>query len=150
MGDTTQYQPIITVLAVLASAVSIAYTTYRYNSSPAKRDLVDLYEKQIDALREEKAEFDEKYHEIRSQLAAMNLELSKKIENLTGQLQEKDRQVNELSAILANRNPELIEILVELKNLMFSINQKTVTNQSRNEAIDKAKSQARRKSRSHA
>ncbi len=83
-------------------------------TSQATKDLIDLQEKQIKALKDDAEITRQHGHELGNQIQV----LSGKVGKLEGQLSEKQRQLADYRAIFQNRDPELIKVLGEIKDFM--------------------------------
>ncbi len=132
MDGLNNYLPLINI----AGFIVLAAATFFYNAKTGKGkigdEVLDLYQKQIEALKEDVLRGREVNHEVKNQITTLTLRLGQ----LEGQLKEKDLRINELMAIIENRSPELENILKEIRDFMKTIHKQTSTNEVRNVKID--------------
>lgn len=113
---------------------TLALVVYNFTKgrSSVSAEVINTYEVQVKQLKEQIAEMRE---DIKS--------LTLKVGEQTGIIQEKDRQITQLQEILQNRNPELIEVLQEIRTFMKDlhnqicvIDERTLKTEQRENIID--------------
>lgn len=85
-------------------AILLAWDRWRSGSGNLRKEIAADY-------KERNAQLEAKLKENADAITATNLEVAK----LTGIIQEKDKHIDSLTKILQGRNPELLELLKEIK-----------------------------------
>lgn len=121
MGNISQYLPLInsTVIAVGGIAVVLIYIFYNRNN--VSSTIISNYKTLDDQKTEQIKGLSQAIEEIKATMRAIEKGFIERIAKLEGQLKEKDTQVKNLNEILANRNPDLESLLLEIKNFMKSL-----------------------------
>lgn len=132
MKNLLDYLPLINILGFAILAIATFYYNARSGKSKIGDEVLSLYEKNIDALKEDVSRSRDANHDVKNQMTTLTLRLGQ----LEGQLKEKDLRITELMAIIENRNPELENILREIRDFMKMIHKQTSTNEKRNVKID--------------
>jgi hypothetical protein len=121
MGSISQYLPIINVLGFIALGTAIFYTQFKSGAKQVSSEVITNYKalddqktQQIEALKQD-------VEEIRANMRSSEKGFIERIAKLEGQLKEKDNQLKMVHQILANRNPELEQVLGEIRDFMQSI-----------------------------
>ena len=94
----------ITTYGAIILAIFLIIERYRLGTSGLTREIVNDYKIRNEQLDKRIKEMDEK----------INLQ-GKDIAHLTGVISEKDKHIESLTKILQNRNPELVDLMNEIK-----------------------------------
>lgn len=108
------FQEMLPYVGFLGFAVTTMGMLFMWRSSGAmqvSKDIINTYKTRVDQLEENEKISRERVHEH-----------TKEIAKLQGVLEEKDKYINQMREILQNRNPELTEVLKEIRKFMESIN----------------------------
>ncbi len=132
MDGFNTYLPLINLIGFAVLAASTFYYNARSPKDKTANDVLDLYEKQIDALKADVLRGRDANSDIKNQMTALTL----RIGQLEGQLKEKDLRIQELMKIIENRSPDLENILKEIRDFMKTIHKQISTNEDRNVKID--------------
>ncbi len=147
MENFSQYLPLLTSLSPLLVVVYLAVKEYRAGDKTRSKEINDNAETLIAQLREKIVE-DEKRHQermsqmdkqqkelvasyesrfatLRNEMANMEKGLIAKIAKLEGENSAKDKQLEIVNKILANRSPELDKLLIRLTELLERVDSKT-------------------------
>lgn len=84
----------------------------------ATKEVMDLQERQIEALEKDANLSRSRNHDLANNLQGLTLEVGQ----LKGQLLEKEKKLEEYTTIFQNRDPELLKILTEIREIMVSVN----------------------------
>jgi len=139
------------IIAIIAGAPSIlvavllGYREYKSGSNKISAEVITNYAT-LDRQQKEYIErCDNNLIGATATMNSMKIEFTDRIANLEGVVGEKDKQLKNLTEILANRNPELEKVLVKIKDFMENIYNANVSQslilesqQRRNIKIDKA------------
>lgn len=111
------YAPVLTLVTVVAGAIVYAAKGGR----EASKDTIALLQAQVNALANQ-IELDKQAaataHAANQKLIA---ELTGKVGELTGELKARDEYVGKLEKVLANRDPALVELLTEIRDLFSEL-----------------------------
>jgi chromosome segregation ATPase len=130
--DISTALTIVNVTGIGLLGGSILYNNWRSGKDKVGSEVLSLYKQQIGALEADILRGREKAHELGNQLQALTLELGK----LRGEVVARDKQITEYREIFQNRDPQLLEILAEIRDFMASLDAKTDRNEKRNIKID--------------
>jgi predicted nucleic acid-binding Zn-ribbon protein len=108
-----------TVLLLFSGFVNV-FLFWKRGGQEATKELIDLQEKQIEAMKHDMDMSRERGHALANDIQKLSL----KVGYLEGQAQEKDKKIEEYIAILQNRNPELETVLKSIEKFMHLINDK--------------------------
>lgn len=100
-----------TPLIILLGAVAIALNQYFNGRSSLSKEVISTYEVQVKQFKEQIITF-------REEMSTLTL----KVGEQNGIIKEKDKYIIELKALLQDRNPELIDLIKDLKGFMEKIN----------------------------
>ncbi len=128
------FLPVINLIGFAVLGVATWYTNFRSGKDKIGGEVLSLYKEQIAALEADVQRTRERSHELGNAVQKISLELG----IVKGQLQEKDKKLEEYSAIFQNRNPELQQVLGEIRDFMKMIHAQGTRFETRNTAIDKA------------
>ena len=113
-----QIQPFITAAGFVVLAAAIWWSQWRSGAKQVGAEVIANYERldrqqkdQIDAYKRD-------IEEIKASMRQTEKSFIEKIAKLEGAVGEKDRQLEILNKVLANRNPELEKILAEIRDFM--------------------------------
>ena len=138
--------PFLNLAGFLVLGGGLFYTQWKTGSNGGihvATEVLDLYKVQIAQLREElaaekKGRVDDN-HALKNQIQLLQLQL----ENMKGADTEKDKKLDELTAIFQNRDPQQTEIMNKIVSIMEetrmylkSINLQGTINAARNDQID--------------
>lgn len=132
MENINQYLPLINLVGFAVLVGATIFYNARSGRNKIGDEVLDLYQKQIEALKEDVLRSREVNHDVKNQITALTL----RIGQLEGQLKEKDLRITKLMTIIENRSPELENILKEIRDFMRTIHRQTSTNETRNTKID--------------
>lgn len=124
----------LSFVGTLALLASMVFTNIKRGASTATKEVIDLREKQVNALKDEIKNLELKMREdrqladerIRQDKESFNKEikdLTGKIGELTGTLNAKVEENKRLSDLLTNRNPEMEEFFKQCKAIFPTINE---------------------------
>ena len=85
-------------------ALALGYDRWRSGSGNLRKEIAADY-------KERNAQLEEKIQSNQEEIQKTNLEVAR----LSGVIQEKDKHIESLTKILQGRNPEMIEVLREIK-----------------------------------
>ncbi len=94
-------------IGTLVFLITVMFGNYRRGDSQAAKEALDIREKQIQALRDEVIEIRRDSKEREDKMNAQITDLTGKVGQLTGLLESRDKEVESLKNILANRDPEM-------------------------------------------
>lgn len=161
----TNLTPYINLLGFI-SMVAAGVLYWRRGASKTSSEVLDLYEKNISALKEQMARmseehkeqlaaYDKKHHDLRNELQTLTLQLG----NLQGQLTEKEKKIEDYIKVFQGRSPEQeqymedmrlftagvakymkdsAEIFAGMKSFMSGLNDKAITNERFNTEVASA------------
>lgn len=121
---------------LILSGLANVYLFWKRGGHSATKDLMDIQEKQIVALKTDVELGRSRGHDLANHLQGLSL----KVGVLEGQTIEKDKKLEEYLSIIQNRNPELETVLKSIETFMHLINDKLDLSQKRDTAIDKSTS----------
>lgn len=98
-----------TILVALI-AVVLGWDRFRSGTSNLRKEIAEDY-------KERNSQLEEKIQANMDEIQKTNIEVAR----LTGIIQEKDKHIESLTKILQGRNPEMMDILKELKDGNFEI-----------------------------
>jgi chromosome segregation ATPase len=124
---------IISLAGIGVLAFSMFYNNWRSGKDKVGTEVLALYKEQITALEADVLRGRDKGHELGNQLQLLTLEVGK----LQGEIAARDKQIAEYREIFQNRDPQLQEILREIRDFMASLDAKTDRNERRNNRKDK-------------
>jgi len=111
--------PIGTIIVI----TFLAWKEYRSGTKMISSEVITNYEaldkQQKSIIAEQEKKFNEEMHRI-------ELSFTEKIAHLEGVVREKDTQLKTLTEILTNRNPELQNILIEVRDFMKTLVDSTI------------------------
>lgn len=123
-------------LGIFAAGLGVAYSQFRSGSNKVKDELIAtlketaLAEKiKADRLTSDKLTLENSHQK---QLT----DLTKEMGRLQGLYDAAEKRNKEMMEILQGKDPEMIEILNEIKVFMKSLNEKAKTNEERNDRVD--------------
>ena len=125
--NLSEYLPLLNILGFIFLGIGFLYVQLRVGGKGVAKEVIDNYRTRQDQLEAQLGRTNRELQDLKLEIARMN-----------GQVIEKDKKIEELTTIFQNRNPELVEILKEIRNFMHRIEKQTTINQTRNIAIDKA------------
>lgn len=138
-----QFLPLIYII-VAAITVILAYKSSGLtNKSNVTTEVMQAYKTQVEQLKEQRIE-DQKqrtaeFQSFTSQISALTLKIGKQ----EGIIQEKDKQIERLQAIVENRDPELKKVLDDLTKwmkdtheVMARIDGRTIREEERSKLVD--------------
>ncbi len=100
-------------------------------------EVINAYAEQVKQLREkaseEKKSYDLNLKELRKEISDLTLRIGEQ----NGKIQEKDRVILEYKEIFQNRNPELVDVLKQIKDFMVEIHGKIDLIEIRSEKREK-------------
>lgn len=147
--EITEY---ISSFGVIAVAVYLVYKEYKSGNTNINSQVVNNY-KVLDEQQKEKiseqeqaiAQYQKDFHDVKQAMSKMKEEFANEIGKLQGQITAKDKHISDLQATILNRNPELENLLREIRDFMENIynqnmHQTTILEkgQDRNQKIDEA------------
>lgn len=142
----------ISTFGVIAVALFLVYKEHRSGNTTLNGQVLANY-KTLDAQQKEKikeqadaiAQYQRDMTEIKVSMSKMKEDFANQIGQLQGEIASKDKHINELTQTILNRNPELEELLKEIRDFMENIyTQNTYQTgileeaRNRNAGIDKA------------
>jgi len=95
---------------------------WRSGAKQLSAEVLHNYETLVKQQKDQILHYEQEFGKLKSEMANMEKGLIAKLGKLEGQLQEKDKQLQTLSEILANRNPELEKVLAEIRDFMKELN----------------------------
>jgi len=101
-ADIAQFS--LSILPILA-IIFLAWKEYRSGSSRLRKDINEDY-------RERNSQLEEEIKKLREEVHKVNIQMME----FKATIIEKDKHIESLTKLIENRNPELVEILQELKN----------------------------------
>lgn len=116
--------PSITLLSFLGNLImliAIVIIFWRRGMGTASKEVIELREKQVAALKDEIKHIDDLRREDKERSIKEIKEMTGKLGELTGRLASRDEENKKLTEILTNRNPEMNEFLGKLMQLMEKI-----------------------------
>lgn len=106
----------ITAVLIVCFFLYVMWDKIRGASSKLYRDSAQDYKTRISQLTEEIEDLRTAINENDRASQARATESLSQIANLRGVIQEKDKHIESLTRLIQGRNPEIIELLTELKN----------------------------------
>lgn len=120
MNNFNSWLPILNSLGIIIFAVSVYYNNRKSGADRVENQVMAnfriLDDQQKGIIKDQTED-----------LAGMKVRLSqleKDLSELKGKIDAKDVQIKNLNEIIANRNPELLSVLNEIKNFMSQLNGK--------------------------
>lgn len=104
------YLPFINLLAFAVNG----FLFWKRGTSQATRDLIDLLEKQVQALKEENELSRQRSHDLANQMTVLKGDVG----FLKGQLLEREKEIRDFAQIVPQRDGELVKVLAEIKDFM--------------------------------
>jgi len=136
--NLSEWLPYLTMLGFIIMISGYFFTQFKFGGKGVAKEVIDAYKIQVDQLRQElieaKTEYFKQLDGLKTEITNLNLKLA----NIEGQLIEKDKKIAELTTIFQGRDPELVQILREIRDFMKRIEDQSRTNQTRNDKIDVA------------
>jgi len=136
--NLSEWLPIINILGFIFLGIGYIFVQFRTGGKGVAKEVIDTYKTQVDQLRQElieaKTDYFKQLDGLKTEITNLNLKLA----NIEGQLIEKDKKIAELITIFQGRDPELVQILRDIKDFMKKLEGQSKTNQTRNEKIDVA------------
>lgn len=105
----------------LVMLIAIVVIFWRRGIGTASKEVIEMREKQVAALKDEIQRLDTKLRDDRQNFNHEIKEMSGKIGELTGRLITREEENKKLTELLTNRNPEMNEFLSKLMLLMEKI-----------------------------
>jgi chromosome segregation ATPase len=117
------FLPELTIANIIAFGIN-AYLFWKRGGQTVTRDLIDLQNNQINLqkgqigiLQDEVKTGDQRRHELGNKLQSITLEVGM----LKGQMQEKDSKIEEYTKIFQGRDPQILEVLSEIRDFMKNL-----------------------------
>lgn len=104
--EIPQLIPILTFVAVVIFGLAFLYMQKKLGSDKATADAININESVIAGFKEQVAQYKDQVAKLREDIQALTQEVGK----LQGIIQEKDKQLNILQAVLAGRDPQSTEL----------------------------------------
>jgi len=143
--DFSQYIPIISAGATLSLVVLLAIKEWRSGSGKISAEVITNYKNLDDQQKAIIEEYKISLATATTTIQQMDMRFAEKVAKFEGIILAKDKQIEDLSKILSNRNPELEKVLSDIRNFMQQIIQTNLAQtkmlegqQKRNQAIGKA------------
>lgn len=115
----------ITAIGTGTISVLLLVERYKSGSSQIQKDVAEAFETRAtqlqQQLRESEARAAERENRMKLDYDAKLSQHTKEIGRLSGVIEEKDKQNTWMEKILQDKNPEVLTILTELKDLMKKI-----------------------------
>lgn len=116
-----QITPFVNLFGFI-SVIAAGILYWRRGASKASVEVLDLYEKNIAALKEQMARmaqehkeqliiYEKKHHDLRNELQTLTLQLG----NLQGQLTEKDKKIDDYIKVFQGRSPEQEQYMADMR-----------------------------------
>lgn len=145
----------ISTFGVIAVAAFLVYKEYRSGTSSINSQVVAnfkvLDEQQKAKIKDQEAaiiQYQKDFAEVKAAMGKMKEDFANQIGQLQGEIASKDKHIAELTKTILNRNPELEELLQEIRDFMENIYKQNTyqtgileAGQKRNESIDQATDQ---------
>jgi len=133
MTDLSYWMGIISFAGVAFLGVSTFLTNWRSGKDKVGNEVLVLYKEQVSALEADVLRARDRSNELGNQMQTLSIELGK----LKGEIVARDKQLSEYKEIFQNRDPELQQVLTEIRDFMGDIHKQLITNEVRNIKIDK-------------
>ena len=108
------FTPNINTLSILVLAAAILYSQWRTGAKQVGAEVIANYKALVEQKNEHLNQTKQELATFKTEMANMEKGLIAKIAKMEGALGEKDKQLEMLNKILANRNPELEKVLGEI------------------------------------
>lgn len=123
---------------VLFAGMGFAYAQYKRGGSEADSKTIASLKEYIDTLEEKNKRLTEEKSQLINSHQTQLTELNKAIGVLQGRFDEQTKQLEIYKQLIQGRNPEQMNLLKEIKEVLQRIDDKSKTNQDRNKNIDRA------------
>src|SRR5688572_5572467 len=124
--DLSNITPIINTIGFTVLAVAIWYTQFKTGSSKVSSEVMGNYERLDEQKTQRIKDLEQAVEEIKATMRLTEKTFIERIAKLEGQLKEKNNQLDAVNKILANRNPELEQVLNEIKDFMAGIHKQNI------------------------
>ncbi len=124
MGNFSQYLPAINSIVIAVGGIAVVLIYIFYNRNNVSSTIIDNYKTLDDQKTEQIKVLSQAIEEIKASMRTTKEAFIERIAKLEGQLKEKNNQIDSLNQILANRNPELENVLGEIRDYMASLDKK--------------------------
>lgn len=125
-------------IGILVAGSGYAYAQYKRGGSDADVKTIISLREYIETLEDKNKRLSEEKSQLINSHQVQITELTKNMGVLQGRFDEQAKQVEMYTKILQGRDPEMMAVLGEIKELLKRLDIKSLVNQKRNESIDKA------------
>lgn len=137
MMDLLQWLPFLYLIGFIIFGGGYLFVQWKLGAKGVSSEVIATYKEQVAQLKEELiAETtgrEQDRHDLKNEIQALGI----KVATMQGQMLEKDKKLQEFTAIFQGKDPELKQILQEIRDFMKKLSEQSQTNQTRNETIDK-------------
>lgn len=116
--------------AVIALAALLVFLSQYFNGKDKARangeqvssEVISAYTVQVQQLKDQRIEDKASYEKSIANYTTQVTHLSGEVGRLNGIISEKDKQLEKYETIFQNRNPDLTNVLTDIKNFMVKLN----------------------------
>lgn len=125
-------------VGVLFAGMGFAYAQLKRGGSEADTKTIASLKEYIATLEEKNKRLTEEKSQLITSHQVQLSQLNKDLGILQGRLDEQAKQAEIYKQLIQGRNPEQMDLLKEIKDVLHRIDCKSETNQDRNKNIDRA------------
>lgn len=120
--DYNQFIPIASAVSTFALIGFLAYRESRSGNNEITKEVIQNYKNLDEQQKSNIQECRDNLVGATKSMHELELRTNERIANLEGVVSEKDKQLQTLNQIVANRNPDLENTLHDIRNFMKNIN----------------------------